>query len=101
MNINFDFTCICLSVDQKYWGVATAQVNKRPGVFGKQYMKGTASDVEMTSYALLTYVDQNKIAEALPVVKWLLTQRNRNGGFYSTQVQYSLSFIIALKKLIL
>jgi CD109 antigen len=41
--------------------------------------------VEMTSYSLLTYILRGKAADALPLVRWLLNQRNAYGGFISTQ----------------
>lgn len=44
------------------------------------------ADVETTAYALLTYVFRNDTAGALPLVRWLATQRNEYGGFSSTQV---------------
>jgi len=40
----------------------------------------------MTAYALLTYALQNDASGSLPVAKWLIAQRNPNGGFVSTQV---------------
>ncbi|XP_053855290.1 C3 and PZP-like alpha-2-macroglobulin domain-containing protein 8 isoform X4 [Vidua macroura] len=44
-----------------------------------------SAEVEMTSYALLTYTLLGDVASALPVVKWLSQQRNALGGFSSTQ----------------
>lgn len=46
-------------------------------------MKSTL--VETAAYALLALVKTNRALEAAPVVKWLVSQRNNNGGFYSTQ----------------
>ncbi|KAE9548744.1 hypothetical protein FO519_008047, partial [Halicephalobus sp. NKZ332] len=43
------------------------------------------ADVEMTSYTLLTYMSMNDTEKGLPVVRWLSSQRNANGGFSSTQ----------------
>ncbi|CAB3408447.1 unnamed protein product [Caenorhabditis bovis] len=42
-------------------------------------------DIETTSYALLTYLLNDKTAEAVPIVRWLISQRNELGGFTSTQ----------------
>lgn len=42
-------------------------------------------DIEMTSYALLSYVEANLIEDAIPVVNWLLSQANPFGGFASSQ----------------
>ena len=45
-------------------------------------------DVEMTAYALLTYLQRGLVTEALPIMRWMVTQRNSNGGFASTQVLF-------------
>ncbi|KAH7726608.1 A-macroglobulin complement component [Aphelenchoides avenae] len=42
-------------------------------------------DVEMTSYALLTYMSLGDTERGLPIVRWLTAQRNSLGGFSSTQ----------------
>ncbi|KAL7293106.1 hypothetical protein TKK_0013261 [Trichogramma kaykai] len=42
-------------------------------------------DVEMTSYALLTYLRRNELSDATAIMKWLVKQRNVEGGFTSTQ----------------
>ena len=42
-------------------------------------------EVEMTGYALLTYLLRGQAAHAVPLVRWLLKQRNANGGIISTQ----------------
>ncbi|PVD34645.1 hypothetical protein C0Q70_05922 [Pomacea canaliculata] len=44
-----------------------------------------AVNVEMTSYALLTYQLRNDISKSLPIVRWLTSQRGSQGGFISTQ----------------
>lgn len=41
--------------------------------------------VEMTAYAMLTYLERNLIEDAFPIMKWLVSQRNDEGGFASTQ----------------
>ncbi|KAK2568089.1 Pregnancy zone protein [Acropora cervicornis] len=65
------------------------------------YLRAPAADIEMTSYALMTYVllaedDPSMIGEAMPIVRWLTKQRNALGGFASTQVPAS---ILPIKKL--
>lgn len=42
-------------------------------------------NVEMTAYALLTYLDRDLSEAAFPIMQWLIEQRNSNGGFASTQ----------------
>ncbi|XP_020628880.1 alpha-2-macroglobulin-like isoform X2 [Orbicella faveolata] len=54
------------------------------------YYRAPAADIEMTAYALMTYVllaqdDVSLIGEAMPIVRWLTKQRNALGGFSSTQ----------------
>ncbi|KAK3922691.1 CD109 antigen [Frankliniella fusca] len=49
------------------------------------HTRPNALSVEMTSYALLTYLQRGLVADAMPILHWLLAQRNANGGFVSTQ----------------
>ncbi|XP_069677480.1 CD109 antigen-like isoform X2 [Periplaneta americana] len=42
-------------------------------------------DVEMTAYGLLTYLQRGLVQDALPIMRWLVSQRNEQGGFASTQ----------------
>lgn len=42
-------------------------------------------DVEMTSYTLLTYLRRNLVSDSIAVMKWMVKQRNPEGGFSSTQ----------------
>ncbi|XP_055346857.1 CD109 antigen-like [Paramacrobiotus metropolitanus] len=44
-----------------------------------------AKDVEATAYALLAYMANDKLSSALPVVTWLISKQNAEGGFVSTQ----------------
>ncbi len=45
----------------------------------------SAIDREMTAYALLAHVAAGKVSEAIPIMTWLVEQRNSNGGFESSQ----------------
>ncbi|XP_046746805.1 CD109 antigen-like isoform X2 [Diprion similis] len=67
------------SGDYKWWSKPIPEDNKNPW-----YSLPSSVDVEMTSYALLTYLKRN-MADALPIMKWLVSQRNADGGFASTQ----------------
>ncbi|NWW49476.1 CD109 protein, partial [Pedionomus torquatus] len=49
-----------------------------------------AIDIELAAYALLSHFHQDRLAEGIPVMKWLSQQRNHLGGFSSTQVILSL-----------
>ncbi|XP_054723322.1 CD109 antigen-like [Uloborus diversus] len=52
---------------------------------GASYYKPQSQDVEMTAYALLTYSIRGDVAGSLPVLRWMISQQNENGGYSSTQ----------------
>lgn len=45
----------------------------------------SALDIEITSYALLAALKSYQLQDAAPVIRWLISQRNSNGGFRSSQ----------------
>lgn len=49
------------------------------------YEKPNSVNVEITAYGLLALLEAGFYSEALPIVKWLVNQRNEMGGFQSTQ----------------
>nr|BAR45595.1 thioester-containing protein 2 [Niponia nodulosa] len=78
--------------DQKFWTNAVEMNDATEDNTNNEKSKTTKStseinsyDVEMTSYALMTYVMRNDIDNALMIAKWLIAQSNSNGGFTSTQ----------------
>lgn len=42
-------------------------------------------NVEMSAYGLLAFIEGGLITDGIPIMKWLVTQRNSEGGFQSTQ----------------
>ena len=48
-----------------------------------------ALNVETSAYALLAILETTKesVATVLPIVRWIASQRNSVGGYYSTQVR--------------
>ncbi|RWS30312.1 CD109 antigen-like protein [Leptotrombidium deliense] len=48
-------------------------------------VKNLYGNVEMTSYALMTYVIRGQFEDALPILRYLISQQNSKGGFMSTQ----------------
>ena len=71
----------------KYWTKAKPiQTNERR----HHSNNGKAINIELTAYALLTLALNNERDEGLQVLKWLISQRNPNGGFSSTQVMIRL-----------
>ncbi|VDK54022.1 unnamed protein product, partial [Dibothriocephalus latus] len=53
-----------------------------------------ASKVEMTAYAYLALTEYQPVSQLRPIIRWLLTQQNERGGFYSPQ-----DTVIALRAL--
>ncbi|KAG8240282.1 hypothetical protein J437_LFUL012759, partial [Ladona fulva] len=44
-----------------------------------------SANVEMSAYAMLTYLERGLVQDALPIANWLLNHQNSLGGFASTQ----------------
>lgn len=44
-----------------------------------------STEIEMTAYGLMTLVLRGDIEGAIPVMRWLVSKQNSNGGFASTQ----------------
>jgi len=87
----------CLAVDgYKYWHKATSDdsVTPTPGRWRAPYQRARSVDIEMTAYALLTYVRRRDFTTAASIAKWIVSQRNSRGGFSTTQVMngHSVSF---------
>ncbi|XP_023031290.1 CD109 antigen isoform X6 [Drosophila willistoni] len=51
----------------------------------RSYWHPRSNDVEITSYILLGLLEKYPAEASLPIIKWLISQRNSNGGFSSTQ----------------
>lgn len=43
-------------------------------------------DIETSAYALLYLAEKNDLSQGMKIVNWLVSQRNPEGGFSSTQV---------------
>ena len=46
---------------------------------------GSSKSIEATGYAALFFMQKDKIEDSLPMIMWLASQRNENGGFRSSQ----------------
>lgn len=66
--------------DRKWWAKEQSK-NEGPARFWQPRSK----NVEITSYILLALLEKNSAEDTLPIIKWLISQRNSNGGFSSTQ----------------
>lgn len=65
----------------KWWSKPIPKDDKNPWYF--EVPNGVS--VEMTAYAMLTYLEKGLVQDALPIMKWMVSQRNSEGGFASTQ----------------
>lgn len=69
--------------DLVYWHYAVSQ----PSGSGSYSQGPSTYDVEATSYALLTYTLRpgSSVSSYIPVVRWLVTKRNSDGAYSSSQ----------------
>ena len=63
-----------------------------------RWSRAKSSDIELNSYALLIYLHRGLIIESQRIANWLMSQRNANGGFSSTQVEVSFSELYVEKR---
>lgn len=67
--------------DRKWWNKPIPESDAK----SVWYSKPNSVNIEMTAYGLLTIMEGGSFTDGLPVMKWLLSQRNAEGGFQSTQ----------------
>jgi len=72
----------------KHWekDTSSAKETADAGVWRPPYRQSRSVDIEMTAYALLVHSVNRDVSGAVPIAKWIIAQRNPNGGFSSTQV---------------
>ncbi|XP_058122622.1 thioester-containing protein 1 allele R1-like [Anopheles ziemanni] len=70
--------------DRKWWSKSTdTAVDSNPQCW---WNRPCSVDVEMSAYALMATLEAKPNGlEGLPIMKWLVSQRNDKGGFQSTQ----------------
>lgn len=79
-----------------YWdesGIYFLNIFKYSKHFIIYFVESLAKSLEITSYMILSLINMNNsdhTALAHESVRWLLTKRNSNGGFVSTQVSIHL-----------
>ena len=93
----FTFICIIFNVAYLAWLLILggtkhwekARSDEEPGsanTWRPPYVQSRSVDIEMTAYALLVHSLNGDLSGAVPIAKWIISQRNPNGGFSSTQV---------------
>jgi len=65
----------------RWWSRAKEQ----PGPDALPFTKAKNNDIELNAYLTLTLMLKEPVHQVLPNIKWLISQRNSNGGFSSTQ----------------
>jgi len=71
--------CMGSSNDRKY-KFATCQENLE-----FESVKASSRSIEATAYAALYFMQKGELEESIPMIMWLASQRNENGGFRSSQ----------------
>ncbi|KAL4230965.1 hypothetical protein ACF0H5_011338 [Mactra antiquata] len=62
-----------------------AQTSTSKSHWRPSHSQANPIDIEMTAYALLVQASKQDFGSGMPIMKWLTSQRNSNGGFSSTQ----------------
>lgn len=70
----------------KYWHDTSVDASTYSERWRPPYQHAPTNDIEMTSYALLTYARKGDVGSAIPVIRWLTSKQNELGGYSSTQV---------------
>lgn len=66
--------------------IARKQIKDELVWWEKQHCNHPSSvNIELTAYGLLALIQKGRVRECVPILKWLISQQNENGGFYSTQ----------------
>ncbi|GFT73842.1 CD109 antigen [Nephila pilipes] len=70
--------------DQMFWDNKESQVNMTDKQSDYWFL-APSIDVETAAYAIRTFALRSDPSGGLPVLKWLISKQNKNGGFSSTQ----------------
>ncbi|XP_046546347.1 CD109 antigen-like isoform X2 [Haliotis rubra] len=71
--------------DVKFWTATKTTSFPKRQPWSRQKRFSSPIDIETTAYVLLSHVVRGELGEGLKVMKWIVRQRNPNGGFTSTQ----------------
>lgn len=70
----------------QYWEQPQPTATTNSLVWRPPHQQSRAIDIELAAYAILVKTEKTGVVAALPIVRWISSQRNANGGFSSTQV---------------
>ncbi|XP_052864269.1 uncharacterized protein LOC128270884 [Anopheles cruzii] len=77
-------SCATAEGDMKWWSKPVPKQDSNK-VLECCWNRPCSVNVEMSAYALLASLVTSSGLEGLPIMKWLISQRNDKGGFQSTQ----------------
>ena len=79
--------------DNMYWSAEpvkanpTTIVNNVPFMLPREFPSAhECKAVQATAFALLVYIQNNRFTDSRPIMLWLQTMRNYDGGFATSQV---------------
>ncbi|XP_050076546.1 CD109 antigen-like [Anopheles maculipalpis] len=67
--------------DSKWWHKPIPEAEQK----NPWHSRPNSVNVEMSAYGMLAFLEAGLETDALPIMKWLIGQRNDKGGFQSTQ----------------
>ena len=86
--------------DTMYWSNTqidpshVRMINNQPIMESRDDYVNLEYSVMATSYALLLYLSHNRLSEAVPIMKWLISQHKWFNYWSSTQVALVLKFLL-------
>ena len=76
----------CILGGMQYWHQPQPTPATNSKAWRAPHQQGRAIDIELAGYVLQLVTERSGVTEAMPILKWISSQRNSNGGFSSTQV---------------
>nr|XP_022297412.1 CD109 antigen-like [Crassostrea virginica] len=68
-----------------YWNNKGNRIYKQKLSWQSPHPRARPIDIETTAYALLYLTEKSDLSQGMKIVNWLVSQRNPNGGYSSTQ----------------
>jgi len=94
-----DVVSQCYSAQYLYWAAQdipdnpSKRINNVEFLYERQFHPNVGNAVSATSYALLCYLAHNNMTYAVPIMKFITSQRNYLMGWSSTSVRSFLSYV--------
>lgn len=79
--------CIYVLGQHLFWQNQGNRVYKQKLGWQSPNPRARPVDIETSAYALLYLAEKKDMSQGMKIVNWLVSQRNPQGGFASTQVR--------------